>query len=189
MTIETRTTPPTRIIAGDTDEFSVSPVGFRASDGGTLEFSLSGTTVMPPLEGTPNGDAWDFVLTTTVTKTLQPGSYRWRLRITQDGRTRTIDEGQTLVLKDLSTLGDGEESPLDETLIPILRSALAGTLEGEMLDYMIGGRQVRLIPPKDLLELLEKMEGRRDARLSRGNRAGILFGTRNPHAVPDPWSC
>lgn len=141
-TLPTLTTPPDSITAGDSVQFTVSPNGFRASDGGTLTFALAGMSVLE-VTGAANGDAWDVTLTAAQTAALAVGTYRWRLRVAEGATVTTVDTGRLTVEPDLATLSYGSGIGYAERTLAIVEAALTGTLEGEMKMYMIAGRQVQ----------------------------------------------
>jgi len=150
--VDDLTAIPATITAGDSYGIVLSYSDYPATSGWGLSFAIAGASTQA-WDSTADGDAHRLTLATTETAALAAGTYTWRIRATDGTDTRTIDFGSLVVEPDIGELAPGEALSFAEKTLSVVEAALAGTLEGEMKMYMIGGRQVMTFTFDELLRL------------------------------------
>lgn len=171
---------PSQLIAGDTLLFRVSYGDFPVSEGWTLSMTLAGVGTLQSEAGEITNDGsvtWTVTIPASRTRTLaaKAGVYRWFHYMTGSGsyagRRYTVAEGRIEVVQNPADAADGDFQYQEEKDLAVVEAKLAGRLADDLQMYMIRGRQVSLIPYKDLVA--------ERARLKRA-----VYRLRTGHAMP-----
>lgn len=183
--VDDLTAIPATITAGDSYGIVLSYSDYPATSGWSVAFAIAGPSVQS-WTSTADDDAHRLTLTTDETGALSAGVYTYRVRVTDGTDSRTVDTGTVTVAADVGALVPGAATTWEETTLAVVKAALAGTLEGEMAMYMIGGRQVMTFKPSELMELLDTLQARVD-RMKAGFTRGTMQFTSNVTTSRSVW--
>lgn len=151
---------PGSLIAGDTLLFSVSYGDYPVSEGWLLSMSLVGAGTIQTTAGEiteDDGVTWTVTVPASRTAELNanPGVYRWFHYMTGSasfaGRRYTVAEGRIEILANPAQAQNGAFQAQCEKDLAVVEAAIAGRLGDDMQAYTIRGRQVVLIPVKELI--------------------------------------
>lgn len=187
-TTNIRTGEPSEIIAGDltrwrrTDLSNIyDPTLF------TLKYSarLAGSTARE-IEITATSDATGFYVDedAATSAAWQRGVYHWQAYITRnaDSARLSVDSGRWTIYRNMDVESSDPRSHA-EKMVELLEAALENRAGSDIIYYMIGGRAVSKIPPKELRSLLAdyrlELAGEIDAeRRSRGMSSRNIIDVR-----------
>lgn len=167
---------PTELITGDlvrwrrtdlSDTFD--PVSYG------LKYSLRKAGVDPQeIEITATSDATGFYVdqSSTDTDNYEPGVYHWQAYITRnsDSERINVDRGRITIIKNLDANDHSDPRTHAEKMVAFLESALEARAGSDVIYYMIGGRAVSKIPPKELRALLADYRAERDGEIAAERR-------------------
>lgn len=125
----------------------------------TLTYSARlGAATATEIEITATSDATGFYtdVPSATSATWPVGDYEWQAYITRnaDSERIAVDHGRFKVLADLAT-STADPRTHAQRMVTLLESALENRAGSDIVYYMIGGRAVSKIPPKELRELLQ----------------------------------
>ena len=102
-------TPPSRIIRGDSSSFHVTSTDYPPTDGWALTFSLRGTSVLDQV-ATVDGSDYLVTLATAATEALTSGLYGWACYVAKAGQRVTVERGSLQVIDDLASQSAGYDA-------------------------------------------------------------------------------
>jgi hypothetical protein len=155
----TPTGVPGQVVAGDTLVFELSYGDYPISEGWVLSMSFVGKGALQTetAEVTEDDAKWTVLIPATRTAILHsnPGAYRWFAYMTgagaYAGQKYTVAEGRIEVLANPRQAQDGDFQAQCEKDLAVVEAAIAGRLADDMQAYTIRGRQVVMIPVKELV--------------------------------------
>lgn len=100
---------PNQIYAGDTVEWTDSPSDYKASDGYTLTYVLSGMNKRITFNGVADGDDYDFTLPAATTGAWVGGWYQWVAYVTKSATRYTIGSGRIEIISNLAIVAGIQE--------------------------------------------------------------------------------
>ena len=170
----------TRIIAGDTLDFSITVPDYSAADGWTLNYRLvpraSGTAI--EFSSTADGDAHVIAVSAATTAAWAAGAYSWAAYVDASaGASHTWRSGDITLYADPRTA----TAPLDlrtdaERALADAEAALAAW-NPTMKRYVIGGREMMFHAATEILPVV----GYWKAAVQRERRSAALAA-----GLPDP---
>lgn len=184
------TTVPATFVAGDSLVIEWSHADYPRSAGWTSSLAFAGASVLDLTGAAVSGapDAHGFTVSAAVSAGLVAGTYQGRIRCTLASETVTVESGRVLVTPDLGSLVDGEILTWEERTLAIVEDAIAGTLASESKMYIINGRQVMNMTPRELIETRAYLMARINIANGGGIRGGGLqFGSARTSAL-DAWA-
>ena len=139
--------------------FDVAYGDYPISEGWTLSLSFvgKGTLQTETAEVTEDDTKWTVLVPASRTATLNntPGVYQWFAYMTGSGsyagRKYTVDEGRIEVRANPRQAANGDFQAQCEKDLEVVLAKLSGRLTDDMQAYTIRGRQVQLIPYKELV--------------------------------------
>lgn len=172
---------PSPITGGTTVEYRRDLPDYPASQW-NLTLYLSGPTVTSQVAAK---DADTFVVTLSAAKTggLAAGFYTFTERVDRGGVVTDVGKGTVHVLPDPAQITDGRSA--NEKALDVARAAFEGTLADGMQSFQLFGRAVAMHSPKELLDVIARLEravaaerGRRKGRSPLGRVIPTSFGSR-----------
>jgi hypothetical protein len=150
------------------------------STGYTLKYVLAGPIHTPvTLTAAASGPGWQTTLSTTTSATLAPGTYSWQAQVAAAGVRLTIDQGESLVLADLASVGanyDGRTSA--EIALEQAKQAFATFTQsgGRVRSYTIGHRSMTFDNLSDIKIQVDfwKKEVAAERLIARGGQSRTL---------------
>lgn len=93
--LQTPTTEPTRITAGDTVRWHKAICGYTPADGWALEYIFASAKGVKTVAAQPDAESAGFVIHIPAADTTgwPAGAYTWRARVKKDGDVYTVQEG------------------------------------------------------------------------------------------------
>lgn len=155
--MDTPTTEPTQITAGDSLTWVRSLQDYPAGLGWVLHYVLLSQGKTPiTIDGTAYGDDHLITLTASTTGGWGPAPYRWTAYVTNGTQRVTLASGAVQVLPD-PTKVDASFDPRSEnqTILDAITAVLAGELTNPLAKYKIGGREGREVERYSRMELLK----------------------------------
>lgn len=137
--LETPTTEPTRITAGDTVRWHKALPGYDAS-AWQLEYLFASTTAARTVQATAAGDGFDIRIPAAETALWPAGAYTWRARLRQGDDVYTVAEGLCTVAPALAQ-GVDARSPARRALDQV-KEYLANPQSIACQSYTIRGRSL-----------------------------------------------
>lgn len=175
-------TPPSRIIRGDSSSFHVTSTDYPPTDGWTLTFSLRGAAVLDQV-ATVDGSDYLVSLTTTATEALVSGLYGWACYVAKSGQRVTVERGSLQVLDDLATQSPGYDPRTTAKIALDQCQAAMRTFQssgGLIKSYTIGDRTMTF---QDFGALMQ-LESRLKVQVANeATRDSIASGMGNPRKL------
>lgn len=183
------TSPPTEARAGETwiwtDAYADYP---GAAEGWVLSYEIRGSTRITLASSltVANGEGWTVTVPATTTTDYVAGSYEFMAVLTgassYAGRVHTVTLPRLTILPNLITAAPGDRIAHCETMLGLVRTAIAARVRGDEPDsYTIDGTSANRIPLKEL----QAMETRYSQQLRRLRNPGV-FGTRVQYRMTVP---
>lgn len=127
---------------------------------------------------TATSDATGFYIdeSSTDTDDWEPGTYHWQAYITRkaDSERIRVDYGRWQIMVNFD-IGVGEDPRSHaEKMIDLIETALENRAGSDIIYYMIGGRAVSKIPPKELREMRDYYKAELAAEIDAERRANGL---------------
>jgi hypothetical protein len=144
------TSVPSSIVAGDGYIIDLTYPDYLPADGYTGVLYLRGIQVLRA-NGSTNGDAHRFTLSSTSTATLAAGTYEYSVGFTKAGNRVTVTTGFITVKADYATAGT-RISHIEKTLQAI-EAVIEGRITDDVQNLSIAGRSIQNIPIMELMEL------------------------------------
>lgn len=156
-----------RIAVGDTLNFATSAIGYAASDGWTLKYTLVPRTGGgAAISITSAADSDDAALhrvqvPAATTATWAAGAYSWQSWVEKATEKYTVATGTIELVADARGVATG---PLDlrtaaRVALDNVRALLHGKASSGTLSYQINGRELRSYAMAELLQLESKLQG------------------------------
>lgn len=180
------TTEPTRIVAGDTVQWTKSLPDYLPTDGWTLTYAFTLSGDQHTETAADNGDGTHLVtLSGTDTTALTAGIYSWQAYVTSGTERHTVGQGRMEVLPNLaasgySTTGYDNRSHVKKVLDAI-EAVIEGRASSDQISMSVSSGQVsrslsrmsfaELIEVRNTYRFLYAREIRRE-RIERGLPAG-----------------
>lgn len=140
---------PDQIIAGDTYTIPLTYSLYPASQGWTLDFYLSGTSILRAT-ATANGDSYSLTIPSAKTSLLVPSTYSYSVTVTaSSGERHTIDTGFIAVAANPATTT--QNVPYPQKMFDLINCVLEGRITDDVEATSIAGRSLTSIPVEQLL--------------------------------------
>jgi hypothetical protein len=110
---------------------------------------------------------------------LAPGNYRWIHRVTKAGFVFDAEQGRLIVLPNIATAtADSYKTP-EEKMLAVMETKLQGTLAAGYQSYIILGRSLSMIDPREYWSIYTKLRAIVKAQRSGGRLKPIhvTFGS------------
>lgn len=180
--LETPTTEPTRILAGDTVRWRKVISGYAPADGWSLEYLFAcGKDVKTVVAAADDGNTgFDVRIAAAESAGWPAGTYVWRARVSKAGDVYTVNEGQCEVAPALAQ-GVDSRTPARRALDEI-KAYLADPNSIACQGYTIKGRSVtnytlpELWQHHDRLVVEVRREEARRTGKGLGGRVYVRFG-------------
>lgn len=103
----------------------------------------------------------------------EPGKYHWQAYVTRksDSERVRISSGRWTVYANLDLAETEDPRSHAEKMVDLLESALENRAGSDVIYYMIGGRAISKIPPKELRELLSQYRAELRSEIDAERRA------------------
>lgn len=169
---------PSDLLAGDSLVWTASFPEYPQSEGWTLSYAFRGlgtldTTAAEVVAG-DNG-SWTITIPGARTAPLPAGTYQWFALQTGSGayagRRDTAATGRLNIALDPADAAAGDYRAQCEKDLDAVRAVRSGRITDDLQSYLIAGRQVILIPIKELLML----ESRLVREVWRLRNPGVAF--------------
>lgn len=176
---------PTKIIAGDSYEFTETYPDYPADGGWSATLHLVGDNP-DNVAASPDGSSFTFTLTAAETATWPPGLYRALIRVSKAGEVHTVDEVTLEVMQNPANAPAGYDfrSHARRTLDAI-KATMEGRATKEHKSAMVGppgGMQteVSLLSPEELVYWLNFYQTvvdreEQEDRLNKGLQGRRIF--------------
>ncbi len=164
---------PKQITQGDDVAWSQTLEDYNpATD--TLSCFIRGQSALD-LTGVPNGNQWDFTLTSVQSQTLTPGKYKKQYVLFEGGTKRkTLSTTDLLVCPSFEDLTELDTRSEDEKELEEITKAILKLSSGAVSEYWIGDRKLKY---QDLEQLTKRQQYLRHRVAMAKNRGAI--GGRN----------
>lgn len=156
---------PNALLAGDSLIFTATYAEYPQSEGWTLSYSFRGVGTLETAASevvAGSGGAWTITIPAARTAPLPAGTYQWFAVQTGSGsyagRRDTVESGRINVSLDPASALAGDYRAQSEKDLEAVRAALSGRVTDDLSSYMIGGRQVVLIPIRELVALESRLK-------------------------------
>ncbi len=161
---------PKQITQGDRITWTQELEGYNpATD--TLSCFIRGQSAALDLNSVPNGEGWDFEITSAQSANLTPGAYKTQFVIFSGSDRTTLGHTDLLVCPSFENLTEFDTRDSDEKELEAITKAIAQLSNG-VAEYYIGDRRVRY---QDLGELSKRQRELRN-RIAMAKNPGIIGG-------------
>lgn len=179
-----------KLIAGDSLDFTTSVADYPATDGWTLSYRLIprfSSPMQAPITITATTyetSSYRVQVGPSTTADWAPGAYSWASFVEQTGQRITLEQGGELtVAPDPGTAAQGTDVRSDsQRALDNARTALATYTQsnGNVAEYEIAGRRMRFSSAADIVKLINHLQG----EVTRERRAAsIAAGLGNPSRI------
>lgn len=183
----------TKLIAGDSLDFTTSVASYPATDGWALKYVLAPRFTTPaqsPITltaATYEVTGYRVQVGPSITATWQPGAYSWASYVEKTGARVTLEQGGELtVAPDPATLAAGADLRSDAAkALANARAALVTytASNGTVEEYAINGRRMRFRSAADIVQIInhlqvEVLREQRAAAAAAGGPNISRFGVR-----------
>jgi len=177
----------TKLIAGDSLDFTTSVASYPATDGWALVYVLVPRFTAPvqaPITLTASTfetSSYRVQVGPSITATWSPGVYSWSSYVTKTGSRVTLEQGSELtVAPDPATMAAGTDLRSDSAkALANAKAALATytASNGAVEEYAINGRRMRFRAAADIVALISHLQ----AEVLREQRTqAVAAGFSNP---------
>jgi|SRR5581483_7198665 len=129
-------------------------------------FTLLGTGSNPPITADDDGQSFDIQATSAQTQQCQPDTYQIVAVLAgiagtkADGQQITIPLQNVKIEPNLATAaGPVDTRSFVKKTLDMIEQAILGNTSPDVQEYMINGRQLRRIDPKEMLQLRQQYKG------------------------------
>lgn len=170
MTVETLTSIPATMRAGDSVNWLLSFAGYPATDGWTLAVTLINHAGKETIAGTASGDSFAVTVPAATTADWDVGVYAWAALITLGADRVTAGIGQIEVLADLGTLTTHDRRTNAEICLANIEAVIQGKATVDNLEYEVNDRRLKKYSWAELLQARAhfKAEVAREQRAASG---------------------
>lgn len=175
----------TKLIAGDSLDFSTTVADYPATDGWTLRYRLVprfSTPTQAPIDitaATHEVSAYRVQVAASTTAGWAAGAYGWASWVEKVGQRVTLEQGGELTIApDPAAIAQGTDTrSAAQVALAAIKALILGKATSGQESYRINGRELRSYPLADLLALQSRIE----ADVLRENRAAaVAAGQGNP---------
>lgn len=172
---------PSKITAGESLEWLISLDDYPASEW-TLSYALVNSAGRIAITGAQyqSGDTHHISVSTTTSAAYTAGVYSYQAYVSKTGAKKVVETGTIEVLPDFSTKSSGyDDRSFAKTCLDNIEAVLENRASAAQLEYTIAGRQLKFVPPGELLDLRNRFraEYRAEEReKQRRNSGKSLFG-------------
>lgn len=159
---------PARAIAGDSWRWDRTIASYSPADGWALTTYLRGAGKLD-VAGVAAGSYWQNTALASATKVLPAGQYEWSEFVSSGAERYCVGRGVLTVEPDPASQVAGAAVPFEVRAIAALQAYIAGSLEEGVLEFVIAGRSIRFLEPKEALDTLDRLQERL-ARKATGKR-------------------
>lgn len=152
------TSTPTQITAGDTAEWLLSLTDYPASSW-MLTYYLVKDGAQVSFSGSQygSGDTHHIDNAAATTAEWEAGTYSYRATVSDGTDRHTVEEGTIEVLPNFATATTGyDDRSFAKKALDAIEAVLLGRASQAQLEYSIAGRQLKFIPPADLMDLRDR---------------------------------
>ena len=149
------TIEPAVLNAGDTLRWTRSLADYPASAGWVLSYTLINASAKISITGTASGDLHSILVPAATTAGYTAGTYDWRARVSKAAEVYTVGEGRITVRNGYAGATFDARSHARKALEAI-EAVLEGRATSSALEYEIGNRRMKYIPPAELLALRDR---------------------------------
>lgn len=140
--METPTTEPTSIIAGDSVTWKKTLADFPASAGWVLSYALRGPAAIDIIAAA-EGDDHLVSKAPDVTTLWAAGFYAWTAIVTLAGQRYTVDQGNVEILADpVTATGVVDQRPHCKRVLDAIEAVLEGKASRDQQEYEIDGVRI-----------------------------------------------
>lgn len=157
---------PTQLHAGDSIAWARDARAYPSAAGWSLLFSLRGAA---PLDlASTGGEPYQFAATSSQTKALPAGVYRWACYAVRKDERQTLASGELTVLADLLQAGAIDGRTHARRMLDLIEAALEKRIPKDQQSYEIDGMRLDRIP----IERLEALRNRYRREVASEQRRG-----------------
>lgn len=182
-----------KLIAGDSLDFTTTVAAYPATAGWTLKYVLVPRFTSPSRAAitltatTHDVTAYRVQVGPSITAPWAAGAYSWSSYVEQSGQRVTLEQGQELtVAPDPATMAAGTDLRSDNVkALAGAKAALAGftASNGAVEEYAINGRRMKFRAAADIVALISHLQGevlreQRKAAADAGQASPGRFGVR-----------
>jgi hypothetical protein len=149
---------PSKIIAGDTAEWLISLADYPASI-----WTLTYTLVKDGVQITFSGSQYSSTEThhinnsASATEGWIDGLYSYRATVSDGADRYTVEDGTIEILPNFATAAIGyDDRSFAKKALDAVEAVLLGRASQAQLEYSIAGRQLKFIPPAELMDLRDR---------------------------------
>lgn len=149
----------TKIVAGDSLNFTTAGGDYPASAGWSLVYKLIPLTTGTPITITSaaSGDDHLVQVSTTTTAAYTAGQYSWVCYATKSGERQTLQQGQITIQADPSNATALDGRSFAAKTIAAIESWMQNRDPG-VAEYTVQGRAMKYWSPADLLKLRNQLQ-------------------------------
>ncbi|PID44092.1 MAG: hypothetical protein CSB48_02930 [Proteobacteria bacterium] len=142
---------PASMVAGDTLRFSAQVSDYPATDGWELNIALLSPVYRYTMTATADGADYRFSIDPATSQNWKPATYRYAAFVQKAGERHTVANGFFDVTPDFVTHSSNDIRHHVEKVLDALESALEKKASRDQLEMAFNGRQIKYIPPSELL--------------------------------------
>jgi hypothetical protein len=149
---------PSNIIAGDTAEWLLSLADYPAS-AWTLTYALVKDGVQVTFSGSQYGSTESHHINNNAVTTAgwTAGSYSYRATVSDGADRHTVEDGTIEIVADFASATTGyDDRSFAKKALDAIEAVILGRASQAQLEYTIAGRQLKFIPPAELMDLRDR---------------------------------
>jgi hypothetical protein len=156
--INTPTTEPTRIVAGDTAKWLKALVDYPASSGWTLAYTLINADYKISISTTAQGEDHLINVSATATAAWNAGAYDWRAQVTKAGEVFTVGSGR-ITIEPSFGVAQLDSRTSSRKMLDAVEAVMLKTASSNVQEYEIAGRRLKHYSMGELLQLRDRLKG------------------------------
>lgn len=178
MSAEIPTTEPTRIVAGDSVEWTKTIPDYPADLGWILSYVMMCAGVSPTtITSTASGSDHAVSVPAATTAAFAAGTYHWTSMVTNGSERKTISSRVWEVLPNPATATSSTDLRTHaEKCLAAIEAVIEGRMSDPIVEYQIGTRMAKKIPHTELLKL--RTHYRSEVRSDRGLPRSVCIPVR-----------
>lgn len=168
-------TEPTRIVAGDSIEWTKSIPDYPADLSWVLSYVMLCTGVSPTtITSTASGSDHAVSISAATTAAFAAGTYHWTSLVTKGSERKTISSGVWEVIANPATATTITDLRTHaEKCLAAIEAVIEGRMADSIVEYQIGTRMAKKIPHSELIKL--RTFYRSEVRRERGRPRAVCI--------------